>query len=111
MRLQENENLVDMAIGIAEEIEVREIQERGAFLHKMVIRIEKARKKTENRCERGRKMDAAMIAIPKKNAMINVLPRISGKVGAGTPDGVFEWSFTTCATLSFPIITLHASSK
>lgn len=63
-------------MGIAAEIEVRKIQGRGAFRHSRVIIIEKARKETKNAYERPRKMDAAMIAIPKKNAMTDVLPQI-----------------------------------
>jgi hypothetical protein len=66
-------------MGIAAEIETRKIQGRGAFLQSRVIRIEKARKETKNTYERPKKIDEAMIAIPRKNAMTDVLPQPSRK--------------------------------
>ena len=74
MRLQAKLYL-DIVMGIAAEIEVRKVQGRGAFLHNMVIIIEKAKKETKKAYERPRKMDATMIAIPRKNAMTDVLPQ------------------------------------
>jgi len=78
MRLQAN-CCLDIAMGVAAEIETSKIQGRGAFLHNRVIRIEKARKETKKTYERPRRMDAAMIAIPRKNAMTDVLPGTSRK--------------------------------
>jgi len=83
MRLQAN-CCLDTAMGVAAEIETRKIQGRGAFLHSRVIRIEKARNETKNAYERPRKMDAAMIVIPRRNARTDVFPETSRKLEVGT---------------------------
>jgi len=79
-----------MAMGTAADIETRKIQGRGAFFHSWVMRIEKARKEPKKAYDLPRRMDAAMIAIPRKNAMIDVLPRTSRKSEVGTLYEVFE---------------------
>ena len=82
MRLQAKLYL-EIVMGIAAEIEVRKIQGRGAFRHSRVIRSEKARKETKKAYERPRKMDAAMIAVPKRNARTDVFPETSRKLEVG----------------------------
>jgi hypothetical protein len=70
-------------MGVAAEIETRKIQGRGAFLQSRVISIEKARKETSNAFELPKKIDKAMIAIPRNNAMMDVLPQPSRKTKMG----------------------------
>jgi hypothetical protein len=64
-----------MFMGVAAEMDTRKIQGCGAFLQNSVIRIDKARKEAKNANERPRKKEAVMIDIPRKNAVIDVLPR------------------------------------
>ena len=81
---------LDIAMGVAATIDTRKIQGRGVFRHKKVIRKDNTRKETKNAYDLPRMMDAAMIAIPRKNAMIDVLPRTSRKSEVGTLYEVFE---------------------
>jgi len=87
IRLQAN-CCLDTAMGVAAEIETRKIHGRGAFLQSKVIRIEKARKETKNVDERPKKIDEAIIAIPRKNAMTDVLPQSSRKLDVGAMYGI-----------------------
>ena len=87
MRLQVNCSL-DIAMGVAAEIETRKIQGRGAFLQSRVMSIEKARKETSNAYEIPKKIDEARIAVPRNNAMMDVPPQLSRKTEMGGVYGI-----------------------
>jgi len=89
MRLQATIYL-DTGMGVAAEIETRNIQGRGSFLHSRVIRIDKARKETKNAYERPKKMEAAMIAIPRKKATTDFFSGTSVKSEGGALYELFE---------------------
>jgi len=80
---------LDKATGLAASIEARKIQGRGAFPHARVTKKDNARiGKTTYLCPKT--MEAARIAIPRRNAMTDVLPRTSRKKEVGALYGVFE---------------------